>query len=370
MKPFALVNLSKEHWNNPRRARKQLLYSALLKNPEVERMLYVDPHRKPWQSPVDASSSSPDIKIWQGTLIFPGERIPLIRSINRRLLSKSLVKRMKASSHWHIFFYHPWDVPLVTCLSTRGEIFFDWTEDWAVYHDIAAMKHAQRHAVKLASGVITVSEKLYKRAVNIRGADKHVLFLPNASAWQHAGGNLKIEKISSIPKPRVGYVGHVGGWLDLDLVTKLAKLRPNWHWIMVGHVSETARERLLGYSNIHLLGQVPYSNLPGYMARCQVLAALYQENFDGDATKLYDYLTIGSPIVSTDVETARRLIPHVRIANGVQSWIDLLEAALKENDLKLKRARQEESLNHTWDHRASVLLGWIKGFQKSRGVTD
>ena len=97
------------------------------------------------------------------------------------------------------------------------------------------------------------------------------------------------------------------------------------------------------------------------MQHCQVLVALYKLNItEGDATKLYDYLTIGHPVISSRIETAERLQPFVRIADDFQSWLSKLDAALAERNDAMRSARKEESKKHTWDKRANELLGWLQ----------
>lgn len=82
MKPFAFVNLAKEEWDNPR-ARKQLLFEALLRQPSVEEVLYLNPHRHRWQPCSETTGGSSGLRVWQGKFLLPGERFPWVRNINR-----------------------------------------------------------------------------------------------------------------------------------------------------------------------------------------------------------------------------------------------------------------------------------------------
>ena len=360
---LAIVNLSKEYWESPRRARKHLLFEALLRCHSVKEVLYVDPNQFSFVPRNEAVPVIPGMRVWRRKYLLRGERLSVIRAINRRYIYNKLKKELAHRTVWHTIFYHPWDTPLAKQMLKHGPVLFDWTEDWAEYHDRLSIHH-QNAACKMASGVIAVTEKLKSRAIEICGNKQKILFLPNATAWKPGQDLPCPEDIRNIPLPRIGYIGFLGPWFNEDLVVKLAQARPDWHWIMVGNVDQNIAERFRNYQNVHLLGKRPFLSLQAYMANCRVLVAPYRKNLEGDATKLYDYLTLGSPIVCSEIETAYRLLPHVRIATDIQSWLHAIEEAIKEKDASLNRARQEISLHHTWDNRAETLMNWLRELEK------
>ena len=85
MKSFPIVNLAKEDWANPRRARKQLLFEALIKQSEVEEVLYLEPPRHFWHSRPKVNSSKKGIKVLQNPCFIPGERFSYVRAVNRTI---------------------------------------------------------------------------------------------------------------------------------------------------------------------------------------------------------------------------------------------------------------------------------------------
>jgi glycosyltransferase involved in cell wall biosynthesis len=134
---------------------------------------------------------------------------------------------------------------------------------------------------------------------------------------------------------------------------------------MIGQADNTVKELFQASENVHLLGRRPFTSLQAYMAQCQVLVAPYKKNVEGDSSKLYDYLTLGRPIISSEILTAKRLQPHVRMASGPQFWLQALEEALAENNTAATQARQAASLQHTWDVRASSLRRWLEGLKNA-----
>lgn len=250
------------------------------------------------------------------------------------------------------------DVALVEKLKLYGTIIFDWTEDWAGYYQNKYFRHQQKRAIQTAHKVITVTEELAKRAKQICRGKKEVLFLPNASAWRAPGDSIGTKDKTDIINPRIGFAGHLGPWIDIDLVEQLAKAEPEWNWVFAGTASKIAKVRLKVYQNIHLLGPKPFLELPRLMAQCQVLVAPYRKDFSGDASKLYDYLTLKLPIVSADIETARRLGACVKIATGLESWIRAIREGLPGNG-RNQTFNLDTIAEHTWTKRSEVLSRWL-----------
>jgi hypothetical protein len=365
MKSFSFVCLSKESWANPRRARKQLLFEALLKKSAVKKVLYVDPAGHFGRSHLRPVPNISGIHVCQRGYLLRGERFAPVRAINRWLVYLAMRKALLSSEQWHTVFYNPWDLNLAKRLSRYGPILFDWTEDWGVYHNNKRLDAEQKSAIEFASGIIAVTESLADRARKLSNGKKKILFLPNATAWKPINGHQSPKDMAHIPFPRIGYVGHLGPWFDKDLVSDISQARPLWHWVMLGHADQTVRDPLKNRRNIHLFEERPFSTLQSYLAQCQVLVAPYRKNVEGDSSKLYDYLTLGHPIISTEMLTARRLQPHIRMASDRESWLQALEEALAENDPTLSQARRAVSLQHTWDVRASSLLTWLGGLKNA-----
>jgi glycosyltransferase involved in cell wall biosynthesis len=362
-KPLSFIVLSKEAWANSRRARKQLLFEALLRLPAVRELLYVDPPGHFGRSYVRQVPDSPMIRICERAYVLKGERFPFIRWINRLMVYLSITKYLKPGIRWFTFLYNPWDISLAKLLSRHGPVIFDWTEDWGAYYHDAILGAQQSAAINTSSAVIAVTEHLADRAKELSNRHKKILVLPNATAWKPEEDLQCPDDMRDIPLPRLGYVGSLGPWFDKGLVLDLAKAHPDWHWVLIGQADDDIKHALQRSANVHLLGNRPFYKLQSYMSQCQVLVAPYQKGVEGDATKLYDYLTLGLPIVSSKMTTAQRLQPYVRIASDRKSWLTLLEEALEEDDASLRKAQQQASLNHTWDVRASSLLDWLKGFK-------
>src|SRR6478735_11528880 len=61
-----------------------------------------------------------------------------------------------------------------------------------------------------------------------------------------------------LPRPRFGFYGVIDERFDTELLAKIAELRPNWSFIMLGPVVKIADEDLPRRHNIHYLGSKTY----------------------------------------------------------------------------------------------------------------
>ncbi|WP_306815308.1 UDP-galactopyranose mutase [Limnobacter parvus] len=109
---------------------------------------------------------------------------------------------------------------------------------------------------------------------------------------------------AEIPHPRLGFYGVIDERMDVDLIAKLAALRPDWHIVLVGPVVKISLETLPKAANIHYLGSKTYGELPAYISSWDVAIMPFAIN---DATRFIsptktpEYLAAGRPVVSTPI---------------------------------------------------------------------
>jgi len=125
------------------------------------------------------------------------------------------------------------------------------------------------------------------------------------------------EAASALAHPVVGYFGSLHDWIDLELIEWLAKSRPQWSFLLVGHAAaDVAALRALG--NVHLVGPKPYQTLPGWAKAFDVAIIPYRLNrqvANANPLKLREYLATGKPIVSVRNPEIAKFAEWVRIAD-------------------------------------------------------
>jgi len=160
---------------------------------------------------------------------------------------------------------------------------------------------------------------------------------------------------ASLPHPRIGFFGVLDERLDTDLIDGLARLRPEYHFVLLGPVVKIDPSSLPQASNIHYLGQKSYAELPQYLAGWDVAMLPFARN---DATryisptKTPEYLAGGRPVVSTsitDVVHPYGDLGLCRIADTPQDFVEAIDAALAEDPDARQQTADTLLATMSWD---------------------
>jgi UDP-galactopyranose mutase len=166
---------------------------------------------------------------------------------------------------------------------------------------------------------------------------------------------------ATIPHPRVGYCGVIDERLDLYLLEGIARLRPDWHFVMLGPVVKIDPATLPNLPNIHYLGGKCYDSLPGYLGGWDLAImpfALNESTRFISPTKTPEYLAAGLGVVSTPVRDVVRTYGQGNYVSIARSAEEFVEAAESE----FERDRDPD-----WRERVNALLSqnsWDKTWQK------
>jgi glycosyltransferase involved in cell wall biosynthesis len=138
-----------------------------------------------------------------------------------------------------------------------------------------------------------------------------------------------------LPRPRLGFYGVIDERFDIELLDAVAKMRPNWSFVMVGPVVKIAPEDLPRRHNIHYLGGKTYAQLPSYLSGWDVALMPFAMNESTQfisPTKTPEYLAGGRPVVSTPIRDVVRHYGHlegVKIASSPEEFVAACEQALE-----------------------------------------
>jgi len=138
-----------------------------------------------------------------------------------------------------------------------------------------------------------------------------------------------------LPKPRLGFYGVIDERFDTELLAKVAEIRPNWSFVMVGPVVKISEDELPKRPNIHYLGGKTYAQLPAYLSGWDVALMPFAMNESTQfisPTKTPEYLAGGKPVVSTPVRDVVRhygQLEGVKIASTPDEFVAACERALE-----------------------------------------
>jgi glycosyltransferase involved in cell wall biosynthesis len=150
--------------------------------------------------------------------------------------------------------------------------------------------------------------------------------------------------LAAITHPRAGYVGTLQSRVDLEMLDAAAALRPQVQWILVGpvwshpHLAAAAR-----HPNVHVLGAKPHHAVPRYVQGLDVGLILHKVDAltdSMDPLKLYEYLAMGRPVVSTAVAGIEPYREWVRVVRSPQELAEAVDRALDDDPALAPRRRR------------------------------
>jgi UDP-galactopyranose mutase len=171
---------------------------------------------------------------------------------------------------------------------------------------------------------------------------------------------------SGIPRPRIGFFGVVDERMDQALVARLAELRPNWHFVMIGPVVKIDPAGLPRRDNLHWLGGKSYEQLPDYLAGWDagfMPFAINEATRFISPTKTPEFLAAGLPVVSTAVRDVQR--PYgdlglVGIAGHAATMAAALEAAMARPRADYLHAADRFLADLSWDRTWSAMTSLMQ----------
>ena len=209
--------------------------------------------------------------------------------------------------------------------------------------ELSKFKFAPAHLIELEQELIDKADVVFTGGSSLFEAkkDRH----PNVHCFPSSVDRAHFAKARSspfdpadqeeLPRPRLGFYGVIDERFDTDLLDRVAGMRPDWSFLMVGPVVKISEDDLPRRPNIHYLGPKTYDQLPAYLCGWDVALMPFAMNESTQfisPTKTPEYLAGGKPVVSAPVKDVVRHYGHlegVRIAATADEFVAGCEAALE-----------------------------------------
>jgi len=320
-----------------------------------------------------------NIHIYTPLLLLPfAYYFTFINRINQAILRFSLRRIIK-----ELEFKNP--ILWVYSVSSSGLV-GKLGEDVVIYHCAAdftgekknrlrksTVKRLEDYLVKQAQIVLTLTKDLCSR---FRQSNQNTFYFPSAVDFDQfetvrINDSGEPGDLSAIKKPRLGIIGYLdGNILDVDLLDYLARANPEWSLVMIGPVFRKTRslDRLKENENIHFLGEKPSALIPLYLKYLDVCLVPYvRGEFTNNVSplKLYEYLAMGKPVVSTffsdELEAYKDIIA---IAKDREQFLQLIRTSLSNSrDEKEIASRIKFAAENSWQNRLDFLSEKLEGLK-------
>ncbi len=160
-----------------------------------------------------------------------------------------------------------------------------------------------------------------------------------------------------------GFYGSLSSWIDGEAIAKTAKLMPEWTFVLIGSV-RTDVSCLTTLTNVKLLGEKPHHELPAYVQHWNVSLLPFKNTTQIQACnplKLREYLSVGTPIVSTHFQALEPYSDLIEIADyGGDYRTQIAKAA---RDVERNDYRRASVAHESWDQRTADIELILEGFE-------
>jgi glycosyltransferase involved in cell wall biosynthesis len=159
-------------------------------------------------------------------------------------------------------------------------------------------------------------------------------------------------ELHAIKKPIAGFFGQIGSYVDVDLIVQCAKAYPQVSFVVIGRPHPQVNLSVFTQaSNIVFLGEIPYDKMPQYAQAFNIglnPRVLNKLSLAMNPLKLLEYLSIGMPVVSTDLPAVRRFKDFVNIAETKEHFVELIGTALQDTSEEKREARRKIAQQYSW----------------------
>lgn len=301
----------------------------------------------------------PNIHVLTPPMLLPlSSRSFLACQVNQWILGRILRSALRRLG-WErpiLWTYSPYSVHL---LGKLGEQFvlYDCTDERTANPWVSkkVVSHLETALMRRANLVVVTSRGLLERK---QALTSDIILIPNGVDFKRfaEAQNLPVSlpaDVASVPRPRVGFVGAIFHWVDLELLAFVAKARPNWAIVLVGPVGRGVDvQHLRELTNMHLLGPKPWTDIPEYLRAFDVCIVPFRVSAAITATanpiKVYEYLAAGKPIISVDLPEVRSLKSVVRLAQGYDDFVVETQEALADDNAELRQERIATARAYDW----------------------
>ncbi len=296
-------------------------------------------------------------------LVIPMPESPLARFVNAQTVARQIrtaLRRLPARPT-QLWLFTP-DLPeLIDRLPTECVVYY-CVDDFAAFggFNTALMERLEARTIAGSDVIVATSTRLYEGR---RERHPNVHLVPHGVDYEHfaqvatLAADAVPDDLKRIPRPILGYMGLVSDWLDLDLIRRAARTRPDWSFVLIGDVRCDV-EAIAHLPNVHRLGGRPYELLPAYCRGFDVGLIPFRMNRLVRAVnpiKLREYLAAGLPVVSAPIAEVLPYAPAVLTAESPGEFLGACHAALRMAADGNAAARQALVRRESWRQRVERL---------------
>lgn len=205
--------------------------------------------------------------------------------------------------------------------------------------------------------VLTTAENLFDHA---KGLNKNTYMVRNACDY---GKFNKLEKngiLDSLEdRPIIGYFGALNSWFDVKTMEEVVKMNKDKYFVFIGAINTNEVRCLYKHKNVFFLGEVNYTDLPGYLAYfdvCTIPFILNDLIRSTNPVKFYEYISSGKPVVSVRLPELEQYSDICYLYDNAEEFSKYIYVALHDENVELRKKRMMIASENSWDSRVKEII--------------
>ncbi len=260
----------------------------------------------------------------------------------------------------------PWWTPIAKELSCRA-ICYDYIDHVRVHsfgRNLKQMAAWEQGLLRAADLVVPVTG--YLESLLPPDGPGQVTGNPNGAddGWlTQSPPPVPREQLTDRPDaPIVGFLGALFEWVDQELLVAASEALPEAQFVLVGPTRRGVRvDSLATRPNVRLFPAQRYADVPKWIAAFDVCLIPFRRDevtAASDPVKLYEYLVLGKPVVSSRQFGSADDPPPLFVGESPDAFVAAIREAIDQRD-DIDGARRGFATRHTWKSRAETFLGAI-----------
>lgn len=274
----------------------------------------------------------------------------------RRMRAAERILRDRGCKRIVLYLWRPEFAPAIDELSS-DLVCYHIDDEYTFSKDDIPLQPAEATLISRSDRVFVSSKQLLAKKGHLNSAS---FLVPNGVDFRaYSTPCAEPADLSSIPRPRVGYVGVIKQHLDLQLMLDVARLRPQWSVVFIGPEGPlgdqaSAMDELRRQPNVHFIERRPQNELPAYVQHLDVCSLCYVLNGYTKyiyPLKLHEYLASGQPVVSTHLPALAEFSGTIAFAGGASEWCAAIDHLLTPEERSNSRVEQRRQVarHYDWD---------------------
>lgn len=278
-----------------------------------------------------------------------GDRIPVLRRINKRIKKWIIDRYVKKEQPECIYATYPNQVELIPDGYT-GRIIYDCMDDHSAFlsdqQEKQALEKQEKELLERANHVLVSSEKLrevlqkrYDCVDKVRMTIVRNAF--NGHVLEYRG---EAEKSTcSQQRPfTIAYFGTISKWFDFELLQKSIADFPDIQYILMGPVAGVT---IPNSPNIVYRGTVEHDALYDAVSDvdCLIMPFVVNEIIESvDPVKLYEYINFQKNILCIEYQEVKRFDPFVYFYSDYETYMQKITCLMRCN---MRKYTEEQRIN-------------------------